>query len=237
MAGMSVFVLRGNWPVPSESPACLKLLTWLQMAGIEHEVVHLSGPPKSKTGKAPYVTRPDGSILDDSHVIIEALTEQHGIELDAHRTPQQRAAMTMLQRTVECHMYFGGLLHRWRDNWSATRDAYFKGRVPAPVLWMAGPIIRRNALAQAKGQGLGRRPPEQVHAEIATDLEALATVLGDDEFYFGSPGVTDAIVYGALENARACPLDGQVKQIVTQSPTWMAYLDRIKTRYWSDAEV
>lgn len=227
-----VAIMKGSWPVPSESPACLKLLTWLRIAGIPYETSVLQGRPKSKTGKAPYVVRPDGTLLDDSSVIIDVLTAEHGVTLDTERTQSQRALMVLAQRTVESHLYFAGLLARWRDHWPATRDAYF-GQIPKPVRLVLGPLIRRQTLRQAHGQGLGRRPPEQVDAEVRADLQALDRLRGDDDFYFGSPGVTDAIVYGALENARACPIPGTAHTTIRQSDRWMDYLDRIKTRYWS----
>lgn len=227
-----VVIMKGSWPVPSESPACLKLLTWLRMAGISYEAAELQGPPKSKTGKAPYIIRPDGTLLDDSSVIIDVLTAEHGVSLDAERTESQRASMVLAQRTVENHLYFAGLLARWRDAWPATRDAYF-GKIPKPIRVVLGPFIRRQALRQAHGQGLGRRPPEQVDAEVRADLQALDHLRGDDDFYFGSPGVTDAIVYGALENARACPVHGTARAVIQQSDRWTQYLDRIKARYWT----
>ncbi len=228
-----VSVLSGRWPVPSESPACLKLLTWLQMAEIPHETEALRGRPKSATGKAPYVTLPDGTIIDDSSMIIERLTVTHDVRLDATRSTRERALMLMAQRTVETHLYFAGLLLRWGDNWHKTRDAYFGDTVPAFVRVLLGPLIRRGALAQAKGQGMGRRPRAEVYAEAVADIDALAELLGDEDYFFGSPGVTDAIVYGALENARACPIDGPTKEAIVENPRWMAYLDRIKDRYWS----
>jgi glutathione S-transferase len=228
-----VAILKGAWPMPSESPACLKLMTWLRMAGIEYELELLKGPARSKTRKAPYLIRGDGSLLDDSSIIVDTLTREHGVTLDADRSPHERALMVLVQRTVESHLYFVGLLHRWRDHWPQTREAYFGGIMPWPVRVVVGPIIRRQALAQAHGQGVGRRPPEQVHAEAVADLDALAEILGERDFFFGSPGVTDAIVYGALENARACPLPGVVQDTIVSSERWMAYLDRIKTRYWA----
>jgi len=227
-----VVIMKGSWPVPSESPACLKLLTWLRMAGIPYVTSVPKGPPKSKTGKAPYVVRPDGTLLDDSSVIMEVLTTEYGVTLDAERTEAQRASMVLAQRTVESHLYFAGLLARWRDHWPLTRDAYF-GQIPKPIRLVVGPLIRRQALRQAHGQGLGRRPPDQVDAEVLADLEALDCLRGDDDFYFGSPGVTDAIVYGALENARACPIPSAAQRAVTESDRWMRYLDRIKTRWWT----
>jgi glutathione S-transferase len=229
---IKIAIFSGNWPVPSESPACLKLMTWLRMAGIPYAAEALKGPPRSKTGKAPYMIRPDGTVLDDSSIIIDELTRERGVLLDADRSADERAMMVLVQRTVESHLYFVTLLQRWRDHWPATREAYFGGKIPRPVLAIVAPILRRQALAQTHGHGLGRRPQGQIDAEAAADLDALAQVLGEREFFFGSPGVTDAIVYGTLENARACPVPGVIKDVVTSSPRWMKYLDGIKARYW-----
>ncbi len=231
MTQLRVAILNGNWDVPSASPACLKLLTWLRMADIDHEVEVLSGPPKSKTKKAPYILRADGSILDDSSVIIDTLTAEHQIELDADRSPRERALMTLVKRTVENHLYFAGLLHRWRDNWEQTRDSYFHS-IPRPVRLVMGPVVRRKVLAQARAQGLGLRPTEHMHAEALTDIGAIEELLGNEPFFFGSPGVTDAIVYGALENTRSVPLPGPVQDRVLGSSRLTAYLDRIKSQYW-----
>lgn len=203
------------------------------MAGIPYELEVLKGPPRSKTGKVPYLIQPDGCLVDDSSIIVDTLTQEHGIELDAHRSAHERALMVLVQRTVESHLYFVVLLNRWRDHWPQTREGYFGGAVPRPVLAILGPVLRRRMLAQVDGQGAGRRPPAQVHAEAVADLDALAEILGEREFFFGSPGVTDAIVYGTLENVRACPLPGVVQDTIASSERWTKYLDRIKARYWA----
>src|SRR5690606_13141816 len=115
-APVRIAIFAGSWPVPSESPACLKLMTWLRIAGIPHELEVLKGPPRSKTGKVPYLIREDGSFLDDSSIIVDTLTREHGVVLDAGRTPEQRALMVLVQRTVESHLYFVTLLQRWKDH-------------------------------------------------------------------------------------------------------------------------
>lgn len=231
---MKVHIFSGRWDPPSESPFCLKLLTWLKMAELPFETVVLRGPAKSKSGKAPYVERDDGSRIEDSSVIIETLTKEHGIALDANRTPQQRATMVLIQRTMETHLYFAMLLHRWRDHWPELRAAYFDGNVPAPVLWIAGPIIRRQALKQAAGQGMGKMPRTQAVEESIADIDAVAAVLGDQEFFLGTPGLTDAIVYGSLENLRAEPIEGPLKDALAGHDNLMRWLERMRKRYWAD---
>lgn len=230
---VEIVVFHGSWPVPSASPPCLKLMTWLRMAGIPYEDSAPRGRPQSKTGKAPYLVREDGTLLDDSSLIIDALTAERTVTLDAARSPRERALMLMVQRTVESHLYFGGLLHRWLDHWPTTRQAYFSGIIPRPLFGIVTRMIRKKTLAQAHGQGLGRRPRAEVTAEMLSDLTALEEVLGENDYFFGSPGVTDAIVYGTLENVRSVPLPGEVRDAILSNPRWTAYLDRIKARYWA----
>lgn len=228
-----VHIFSGTWDIPSESPFCLKLLTWMKIADVPFETVTLRGPAKSKSGKAPYIAREDGTILEDSSLIIETLTREHDVTLDSDRTPVQRATMVMAQRMLESHLYFVVLLHRWRDHWPAVRAAYFEGNIPAPVLWAVGPSIRRATLKQAQGQGLGKMPWERAVAEAVADLKSLSVVLGEDDYFFGSPGMMDAIAYGSLENIHGEPLDGPLKDALHSHPNLMGWLDRMRTRYWS----
>lgn len=230
---MKVHIFAGDWDVPSESPFCLKLLTWLKMADIPFDTVVITGPPKSKSGKAPYIERDDGSILEDSTSIINALTKEHGVALDAERTAQQRATMVLVQRTVETHLYFAVLLHRWRDHWPELRAAYFEGNIPAPVLWFVGPMLRRGALKQADGQGMGKMAWDQAVGEALADLEALAAVLGEQDYFLGTPGLTDAIVYGSLENIRSEPIAGPMKDALMTHANLVRWLDRMRARYWA----
>jgi glutathione S-transferase len=229
---LTVHIFSGAWDIPSESPFCLKLLTWMKMAEIPFEASALTGPPKSKSGKAPYVERDDGTILEDSSTIIDTLTEEFSVGLDATRTPTERASMLMLQRTVETHLYFAVLLHRWRDHWPEVRASYFKGMMPAPVLWAVGPFIRRDTLRQAKGQGMGRMPWPKAVAEAEADLEALSTMLGSQDYFMGTPGMADAIVYGALENVRSEPFDGPLKDALLRHGNLVSWLDRVRSRCW-----
>jgi len=230
---IKVHIFSGRWAVPSESPFCLKLLTWMKMAEIPFETVVIKGPPKSKTGKAPYLEREDGSIVEDSAAIIDTLTAEHGVTLDADRSPQQRATMTLVRRTVENHLYFATLLHRWRDHWPEVRTAYFEDIIPAPVLLLAGPFLRRGTLKQAEGHGMGKMPWGRVVEEAKADLAALSAVLGELEFFVGTPGLTDAVVYGALENLRSEPFDGPFIDALSSHSNLVQWLDRMKARYWS----
>jgi glutathione S-transferase len=101
------------WGAPSPSPFAIKLLTWLRMADIEHELVALRSPPRSRTRKVPYVELPGGEIVADSSHIIVRLSSDHGVDLDAGLDDMQRSHARMLECVLEHHLYFVALYERY----------------------------------------------------------------------------------------------------------------------------
>lgn len=224
---------RGDWPLPSPSPFCLKLETWLRMVGLPYELDPREGPPRSRSGKLPYVTLPDGAIVDDSQRILERLTSEHGLTLDAHLDEDQRATSLLVRRLVEDHLYFATLASRWLDDrlWHETARAYF-GHLPWPLRAVVPWFVRRKVRRDAWGHGVGRRPLEEVYAHAVDDLQALSHVLADQPFFLGRPCTTDAVVFGTLENIRAVPLDWPGKHALDDLDNLLAFCDRMRAEYW-----
>ena len=111
--------MRPLWGLPNPSPFCMKVETWLRMAGLPYQARPIEGSPQSLSGKVPYIDRPDGSVLWDSSVIIDTLSRERGVDLDRGLSPTDRAIGTLLQRTFEEDLYFVVLYERWVDdaNW------------------------------------------------------------------------------------------------------------------------
>jgi glutathione S-transferase len=120
-------------PLPSASPFCVKLETWLRMASLPYEARADFAPFRAPKGKAPYVTLEDGSVLSDTSFILERLGQRPEVTLDRHLTPEQRALSLLVQRTVENHLYFAILWTRWidADGWAILQGTYFQD-TPAP---------------------------------------------------------------------------------------------------------
>lgn len=229
-----VVIFTADLPVPSPSPACLKLLTFLRMAGVPYEAVTPSGPPRSTTGKVPYLERADGSIVDDSDAILAVLTAERGITLDDHLGPAERADALAWRRLVEDHLYFALLHHRWLDDraWPVTRAAYF-GSLPPIVRWIVPAMLRRAVRRDALGQGLARRGPAIAADEGARDVLALSARLGERDGFFAAPSSLDAVVYGTLENLRVARSPGWAPyDALLASPNLLAWLDRMRAAWW-----
>jgi glutathione S-transferase len=151
---LAVCGLPATWGAPSPSPFVIKLLTWLRMAEIEHEMVRLRSPPRSTTGKIPYVELPDGRRLADSGLIIEALSKERGIDLDAHLDPLARSRGHLVRRTLEESLYFSALYERFMtpEGFAYVRRDYFRA-APWIVRKLAPVVVRRNVRRILHWQG------------------------------------------------------------------------------------
>jgi glutathione S-transferase len=223
-----VYGLPPLWGTPSPSPFVIKLLTWLRMAGLPHELRVLTRPAQSPTGKIPYVLLPDGSMLHDSELVIEELSRRHGIDLDAGLSPEQRALSHVLRRMIEEHTYWGGVFERWITNegYAATAHDYF-AHMPAAVRWIVPLTLRPKMRRYLFGQGLGRHPQAVIERKISADVEAISAMLGERDHLHGRPTSIDATMYGFILAFSAHPFPSAIKRAVESRPNLLAYRERM----------
>jgi glutathione S-transferase len=218
------------WNLPNASPFCMKVQAWLNLAGLDYETRPLERPPRSKTKKVPYIERADGTLLYDSSHIIQQLSREHGVDLDASLSPQRRAEGLLLQRTFEEHLYFIALAERWLDdsNWVLVRDAYFAS-VPALVRPPIGWFIRRSVRKAAWGQGMGRLSEDERLARARCDLEAIACFLEERRFLLGdSPTTVDATAIAFLANLYEAPLRSGLRDLAAEFSSLRRYYDELR---------
>ena len=110
--------------LPNASPFCLKLETWLRMAGIPYENAYTGNPRRGPKGKLPAIEH-DGRVIADSGLIIDYLADTFEIDLDAGLSPVERATALAWRRLFEEHLYWTVVYARWVDEagWPLTRQA------------------------------------------------------------------------------------------------------------------
>lgn len=236
-AKLTVHGLPPIWGIASPSPFCLKLETWLRIAGIEYEAAALERPPSTRTRKIPFVTLADGTELVDSESIIDELAQRFGVQLVADEDELRRATLHLALRTLEEHTYFVGVYWRWGDAVSAERTGrdYFS---------FLPPIIRSIAARQARGtmrknlwgQGIGRLDADVLTRRGIKDLDALSTLLGDREWFDEGPGLLDATAYGFFGNVLYAPLESPFRVAVLQHTNLVDHVERVRARYWPEQE-
>jgi glutathione S-transferase len=230
---ITLFQPPAVWGLPSMSPFCAKLETYLRMAKIEYKTA-VGNPFAAPKGKIPYV-KIDDKVMGDSSLIILELKKKFGDPLDQHLTSEERARGLALQRLVEDHMYFATAWLRWSDaeSWSHVR-AVFKSLVP-PVI---GPLIllkiRRGFLKALWSQGTGRHTRDEIIQFAKEDLTALSVLLEEKPYFLGDrPTSFDATMYGFLIQQLWVPWGSPIKDHVRSLENLVAFCERMKKQYWS----
>ncbi len=233
---ITLFMFSPMWGMPTHGPYALKLATWLRLAGIEHGVVHEDDPRKGPKKKSPWIEI-GAERMGDSELVIEHLVQRLGVDPDGHLSPLQRAQSLAIRRMFEEHF---GPIYDYSffvldDGWEHAR-AHF-AFLPALLRAVALPMIRSDFKKEAWIKGIGRHDTDQIAKLAAADIDAVATMLGDQPFLFGdAPTLADCTVYGFLALILWAPIPSAPRAHLQTRPQLVAYCERIRDRLWSDGE-
>lgn len=217
--------------VPNASPFCLKVETYLRLAGLDYEVETTPDPRKMPMGKVP-VIEDAGQTIADSRLIVDYLERTYPPGLDARLTEPERAVAHVVGRMLEEHLYWVLLRARWSEDagWEAIRPAFFNS-LPPVIRTLVAAQVRRKMIRDLEGQGMGRLDMKQVAEFADRDLQALSTILGEQPYFFGKkPTSTDATVFGFLANLIKVPLDTPFKVAAMARQNLVDHTDRILER-------
>jgi glutathione S-transferase len=224
--------LPGAWDLTSLSPFCTKLETWLRMAGLPFEA-RPADPRRAPKGKCPFVES-EGCLIGDSQLIIEQLTAQHGVALDAWLSTGQRHAGHALRRMLEEGTYFGLGHVRWQHEpgWLRYQHA-FRAMMPPLVRDVVPRLIRRSMMKALRAQGTGRHSFPEIQAMVRTDMETLAAQLGSQDFLFGAqPCSFDAVAFAFVDGVLGFPVPSPAGDWLRAHAALVAYRERIRARWY-----
>jgi len=219
--------------LPNASPFCMKLETYLRMAGLPFETVASLDMRRAPKGKMPWIDD-GGTILGDSNLIIDYLKAKYGDPLDAWLSPAERAVALAFRRLIEENLYWVLLYSRWVDpsGWVHTRPAFFSG-LPWPLRAIVPIVARRGLARQIWGQGIGRHGRDEIYAIGIADLSALAAFLGDKPWMMGEhPSVLDAVAYATLANILWAPVDSPLQRHLAGYALVATYCQRMRSIYY-----
>ena len=231
-----LFVLGTGWgvPLPSAAPFPMKLATWMRMAKIPFEIVVENDPAKGPKGKSPWVEL-DGEPIADSSIIIELLGKRHGVNLDAHLTPQERALAVTVQRMLEEHYHQCFEHQLFFGKGGPERMQAFADSMPIPIRWLLPTVAGRAFKKQLHARGMGRHSDEVIVAQGKADLDALSELLGDKPYFLGhEPASIDACVFGFLGVTVYVEGDNPLFRHAASYENLMRYAERMRGRYFPE---
>jgi glutathione S-transferase len=214
------------------SPFVDKVASALELKGLDFEMVPIRSPGDLKrwnrvTGKLPVLELADGERLWDSTFILRRLDRDHPEPPLLSATARTAAAQRQLEDWADESLYWHVMAYRWGPTRGAQslREILDRAKVPAPLRVVAGPMLRRFVRQGTRAQGLGRLPEDTLERELEGRLDDLATLLGDDPWFFGEqPSLADLAVVGELRFLSASE-DGRRK--VESRPALSAVVRRL----------
>jgi glutathione S-transferase len=222
--------------IPNPSPFCMKVETWLRLAGLPYEVVVENNPAVGPLGKLPFI-EDGGATVADSSSIIAHLSRTHAVKLDHNLRAAQRSHAHALQRMLEEHLYWALVYSRWIEDasWAVIGPTFFAS-VPALLRPLIMRISRNGVRRDLHGHGLGRHPREEIYRRAAEDIESLSAELGDQPYFLGGePTSVDASAYAFLAGCWMAQLDTPLKALVGKHHNLTAYCTRMTGRCFAPA--
>jgi glutathione S-transferase len=228
MTDLAVFTFAGAWGLPSTGPFALKLLKWLDLAGLPYRQEIENNPGKGPMGKNPWIEL-QGERIGDSEIIIALLAQRSGFDIDAGLDAEARARGHALRRMLEEHFH---MVLEWELFVHPEGSAYIAQEIAAaapPVIAGAmTAMFRRHFRRQLAARGLGRHSVEVIGNKGIADMQALETMLGDRPFIGGGgPAMADVSAYGLVAPMAKWPMRTPVADYIKGRPTLMRYLDRM----------
>ncbi len=220
--------------LPNASLFCMKVETWLRMAGLEYENVWVGNPAMLPKGKAPVIEH-EGRTIPDSTFILRYLHERFSPDLDRHLDAHERAAAHAFARMLEERSYWVLVYSRWLDErgWPHVKRHFF-GDIPPVIRDAVAAVMRRRVRGQLRGHGIGLHGGDEIYALGTADVDAVAAWLGDREFFMGDrPSGVDATVYAFAANA-VHTLENPLAEAARRHANLTAYCERMRTRWFPE---
>lgn len=229
MTQLDVYAFSPAWSLPSSGPFANKLLAWLRLSGIPHQVRIEDDSRKGPKGKNPWIVL-DGERIGDTELILARLSAERPVSIDDWLSPEQGARALVLSRMVEEH------LHQLFEYELIVHDAgypVFRSMVTAQLPPVIGPMVsgmvRSHFRKQLHARGIARHQPDEITALGQADLDALSTLLGDQRWFLGDqPCSADCAVWGQLAPFVMAPLDTPVAQHARTRGNLAAWAHRVR---------
>ncbi|MCR9193468.1 MAG: glutathione S-transferase family protein [Hyphomonas sp.] len=220
-------VYPASFEEPTASPFCMKSICMLHAAGLPYEIIETGDPRGAPKQKLPFI-EVDSLRIPDSEEIRAFIETAADLDFDEGLTERERGISRSIIRMVEEHVYFAIVADRWGedDNWEHVRRAFFSD-IPAIIRGFVTRQIRKQALAQLNGQGMGRHSAEERFDRVRRDMIAIREILGDKPFLFGeNPTGADYSVVPMLRASIVTPVTKPLGAFIKSDPTLMGYVTR-----------
>ncbi|XP_055046250.2 failed axon connections homolog [Misgurnus anguillicaudatus] len=225
---------RPNTGVPSLSPFCLKIETYLRMADLPYQ--NYFDGKLSPQGKMPWIAYNQEQVCG-TDFIIDFLEEKLGVNLNSNLSPQEKAISRAITKMVEEHFYWTIAYCQWVDNVEETQKMLAtNGPLSDLLKWILSQVTGGIVKQEMYGHGIGRFSKEEVYTQMEKDMRTLATLLGNKKYLMGPEiSTVDAAVFGHLAQAMWTLPGTRPEQLIKGEFINLAmYCERIRRKFWPE---
>jgi glutathione S-transferase len=229
MSDLTVFTFSPAFGLPTAGPFALKLLKWLEIAGIPFRQAYEDNSHKGPKKKNPWIEL-DGERIGDSEIIIDLLAARHAFDIDAALTAERRAELHAVRRMLEEHFH---MIFEWEmfvhPNGAPFAREVAQAMVPPLVAGPMAAIVCRVMSKQLHARGIARHSDEIVAKKGKADVDAVEVLLGERAFLGGDhPAMADVSAYGLIQPMARWPMRTPVADYIKSRPALISYLDRME---------
>lgn len=224
-----------QWGVPDPSPFCVKLESFLLINKISYKIGDYDAKTilgKAPKKKAPFVDLENGERIGDSNFIIQRLAKDLSIEMNEGLTKEQCAISHAYRKMMDESLYFSLVYSRWWEDtgWNVIRPVFFKG-MPPVIGGFITELIRKKTKKMLYGQGVGRHSKDEIYTIAKHDLDALSTLLSDDQWFFGTdkPTLLDLTCHAYVINIIRPPVENTMKKHTLTLNKLCDHAERLQT--------
>ena len=237
------------WGLPSLSPECVAVETYLRLAGLRFTCEDCKTPYASPSGQLPALDQCDDIVGDDAGDKKDTSRDHTGVlaarriadhlskkvaNLDSHVVSQtDRANLTAFLALVEAKLATATAHYTWidRDRFAThTRKAY-GAAFPAPLSYIIPWLWRSRALKRLGDAGDGSSNDAHIRKGAYDAYSALSQRLKDgrDRYFFGSkPTSLDAIAFAHLSYHALSPVGDRLRDEFSKFPNLVEYVERVR---------
>ncbi|CAC5377003.1 unnamed protein product [Mytilus coruscus] len=219
--------------VPNFSPFAVKLETWLRISKIAFEVVDHMG--MSTKGQSPFIMF-NQKEYPDSNFIIEYLTDYFSVTMENCLSDVEKAISRAFLKMIEEDMTWSIFWYRYVDHFVDEYLEYLKPSDDPEKAKAFAEHLGSSVKNRAVSHGIGRHSNEEIYKIGSDDIRAISKYLGDKTFMMGdNPTLIDCCLFGFIIQITDVPINFPMRDVIEKEcPNILQFVDRIKTKYWSD---
>ncbi|EDQ90610.1 uncharacterized protein MONBRDRAFT_24178 [Monosiga brevicollis MX1] len=221
-------------PLLNSSNACARLLMFLDLCQIPHEVHTTADVSTAPKGKLPYIKHGD-RVLPDSKYILKYLLATYGTgkpmlgRLQIQLDEDEQLRHMLLDSLVDQSLYHDALYSRWLNPSISERNAFRDAALASVPPLLRAPLFRMICAGMARwlwGYGLLRYSHEDI-AEMAIEhIDAAEAMLRNRTYVHGeTPSISDCWLFPAVNGFLHVRFDslGVRQHLIDACPNLMHY--------------